>query len=50
MFFGPFLPIVPLMFILEYLPEPIGGPIQEFVTENWYHMLETIGELMGVAF
>lgn len=50
MFFGPFLPIVPVMFLLEYLPESIGGPIQEFVTDSWYQMIEAISELMGVAF
>ena len=50
MFFGPFLPIVPFMFLLEYLPESIGGPIQEFVTDSWFQMLEAISELIGVAF
>ena len=29
MFFGPFLPIVPVMILLEYLPESVGGPLQE---------------------
>lgn len=50
MFFGPFLPIVPVMILLEYLPESIGGPIQEFFTDSCYQMLEAISELMGIAF
>ena len=32
MFFGPFLPAVPILFLLEYLPESIGEPIQAAIT------------------
>lgn len=39
MFFGPFLPIVPIMFLLEYLPESIGGPIQEALTDAAYFVI-----------
>jgi len=31
MFFGPFLPIVPLLFLLELLPESINNPIQTVI-------------------
>ncbi len=33
MFFGPFLPIMPLMFLLELLPESINNPIQTVILD-----------------
>ena len=38
MFFGPFLPFVPILFILEYLPEQIGEPIQAFILSSTYYL------------
>lgn len=40
MFFGPFLPIVPFMILLEYLPESIGEPIQSIVLDMAYQVVE----------
>lgn len=40
MFFGPFLPIVPLMILLEYLPDSIGEPLQTIVSETAYQVIE----------
>ena len=38
MFFGPFLPFVPILLILEYLPEQIGEPIQAFILSSTYYL------------
>lgn len=40
MFFRPFLPIVPLMFLLEYLPDSIGEPLQNIVSNVAYQVVE----------
>lgn len=40
MFFGPFLPIVPIMVLLEYLPHNIGEPIQSIVLDMAYQVVE----------
>ena len=42
MFFGPFLPIVPLLFLLEYLPDSIGEPLQAVILGGAYKIIEAI--------
>lgn len=50
MFFGPFLPIVPILILLEQLPESIGGPIQEVIINTAFYVLEAVNEILGIAF
>lgn len=50
MFFGPFLPIVPLLALLEQLPENIGNPIQEFVMDGWSEIIIAFREVFGFLF
>ncbi len=50
MFFGPFLPVVPLLFLLEYLPEPIGEPIQAVILGGSYKILEAISGIIAFVF
>ncbi|MBQ2775606.1 MAG: hypothetical protein IJF40_06955 [Clostridia bacterium] len=38
MFFGPFLPLVPLLFALEMLPESIGEPVQASILSIAYYL------------
>ena len=50
MFFGPFLPIVPLMFLLEQLPENINNPIQTVLADGWLGILIVFREVFGFLF
>lgn len=50
MFFGPFLPIVPLMVLLEQLPENIGTPIQTALTDGWSGVIIVFREIFGFLF
>ena len=50
MFFGPFLPIVPLLFLLEYLPDSIGEPIQAVVLGGSYKIIEAISGIIAFIF
>lgn len=40
MFFGPFLPIVPFMILLEYLPDSLGEPLQNIISDIAYQVVE----------
>ncbi|MBP3695974.1 MAG: hypothetical protein J6J45_00375 [Clostridia bacterium] len=50
MFFGPFLPIVPLMILLEYLPGNIGEPVQAVVLGGAYKIMEAISGVFAFIF
>lgn len=57
MFFGPFLPLVPFMFLLELLPESINNPIQTVILDASAAVLMgiesiaiAIGEFFGSIF
>lgn len=50
MFFGPFLPIMPFLFLLEYLPEAIGEPIQAVILGGAYKLLEGISGIISFIF
>lgn len=50
MFYGPFLPIMPILFLLEYLPQPIGEPIQAVILGGAYKILEGISGLISFIF
>lgn len=50
MFYGPFLPIMPILFLLEYLPQPIGEPIQAVILGGAYKVLEVISGLISFIF
>ncbi len=50
MFYGPFLPIVPILLLLEYLPQPIGEPIQAFILGGAYKVLEAISGIISFIF
>ena len=50
MFFGPFLPIVPLLVLLEQLPESIGTPIQTVITDGWSGIIIVFREIFGFLF
>ncbi len=48
MFFGPFLPIVPLLFLLELLPESINNPIQTVILEISTAILSVFDGIFGL--
>lgn len=50
MFFGPFLPIVPLLILLEYLPDNIGEPVQAVVLGGTYKIMEAISGVFAFIF
>ena len=50
MFFGPFLPAVPILFLLEYLPESIGEPIQAAIIGIIYLVGSGFDGLLSLLF
>ena len=50
MFFGSFLPIVPILFLLEYLPDSIGEPIQAVILGGAYKIIEAISGVIAFIF
>ncbi len=50
MFFGPFLPIVPLLILLEYLPDGIGEPVQAVVLGGAYKLMEALSGVFAFIF
>lgn len=50
MFFGPFLPIVPIVLLLEYLPQPIGEPIQAAIIGVAYHVIKAVSGIIAFIF
>ncbi len=48
MFFGPFLPIVPLLFLLELLHESINNPLQTVILEISTAILSVIDGVFGL--
>lgn len=50
MFYGPFLPIMPILFLLEYLPQSIGEPIQAVILGGAYKILTAISGIISFIF
>ncbi len=50
MFFGPFLPIVPLLILLEYMPDSIGEPVQAVILGGAYMIMEAISGIFAFIF
>lgn len=50
MFYGPFLPIMPILLLLEYLPDGIGEPVQAVILGGAYKVLEAISGIIAFIF
>ena len=50
MFFGPFLPIVPVMILLEYFPKSIGEPIQAVILGAAYKVVMAVSGIIAFIF
>lgn len=50
LFYGPFLPIVPFLILLEYLPDVIGEPIQAVVLGGAYKIVEGLSGIISFIF
>lgn len=50
MFYGPFLPIMPILLLLEYLPDGMGEPVQAVILGGAYKVLEAISGIIAFIF